>query len=217
MFGQIGPEITELFKALSSRGADSPKGEFETTRQYDARMASILKEFPAEYKITKDQENGDFSYDADKALMKFAASPTYAADIRESQYLKGAQTFTSKSILRSQRNYAGVNAFGASTLVEESIYDDFDIAFSVDSAIKPQSIGGSFAMEQDFAARGKRNLRIQFVGWLADAEIHKDLQHFKPKIDDPVDMYVYRSFLFFKIDRVEIVDMATGAIIKTVP
>jgi hypothetical protein len=65
----FGDDIQAVSIALTAGGGLAPKGQFETTSEYEQRLAALLKANDREYIFVKSYDDRDFTYDADSETM----------------------------------------------------------------------------------------------------------------------------------------------------
>lgn len=156
-----GNDLQKIYTALEGRA--EPKGEFETTSEYQNRLSPAMT-MPIAGELRPDSmlafviqpggnlDSGRFNhrYDADKEEMLVILTPaeTYQDDKYKKQDSAGHIETTNAIIweegIRS-RSYMASNAFGASTEVTSSIHDRYallyDTSTSVDEMVKMANDG----------------------------------------------------------------------------
>lgn len=191
--GYLGQVVTPLsFDSVATRfGSISPKSEYETTAQYEARRASAVGSSTGPFIIEKTPEGSDqFPYDADiqqLRIMPFAFDNTFlpAWEIFYSARLDralGVSTSGNIDVVVSQRNqitgsYKATNGFGATVTVAsttrttKAIFDRGPLGGNSDDNLFPGSITrdykvnpiGTLRLTPSEASVLKPSLRIALV------------------------------------------------------
>lgn len=178
------PKTLSFAQASSLLSKLSPKGEFETTGHYEARLNSALESLPNPLVIVRELREADqLTYDADKGALivsKFifsnagfdARSTFYHAKVEE--FTKGAGSSNLQSVIfqteKLTGSYIGSNAFGKNIRVQKSfetvfvVYDRPDRQF-IDSLFGSQTGNklGEIKMSPSEAQNFKKTYRTALV------------------------------------------------------
>lgn len=198
-----------------------PKGEFETTAQYQARRASALGNVPASSLIIAKQpeDRSFFEYDADQQKLRIKSFAfdntnfdTFHAFTSAGYYGKiDVSDESNFDILiatteKSTGSYVATNAFGVAvrvTRVQSDVQAIFDrSAFLQDSnvfpaaASSPAGVIGELSLSPKQAQALKPNLRIAFVVRPKEPYLVNSFYHAgAPTIDDPRDITEHFSII----------------------
>ncbi len=191
-----------------------PKGEFETTAEYQQRAK---RTFDGSYAFVLGERAVSATYDADQEVMQVV--------IRTDGFRPGVGVrdtengYTVESKKTSEREYIASNAFGASVNVTSTSYDTWGII----PRPGPLSGGATFAIKlaRPEAQRTKSNLRAMVVGRIAreqEAPISTNsesngLWFAEAKIDSPSEIHERQFLLRMELIDLWVFDTTTGAIL----
>lgn len=215
------PKILSFFQVSSLLSRFSPKGEFETTGQYEVRLNSALGSLPNPLVIARELREADqLTYDADKGALTVSKSIFGNAgfDVRSvfyhakvEEFTKGAGSSNLQSVIfqteKLTGSYMGSNAFGKNIRVQKSfetvfvVYDRPDRQF-IDSLFSSQTGNrlGEIQMSPNEAKNFKKTYRTALVlmpkrPYLAKATYLS----FEPTIEVPEETRTSATVIFADI------------------
>lgn len=203
-----GTSIQAAFRKFYVR----PKGEFEATSQYEAR----IKQLPwGIYAFVVPTRFTDIAYDADGEMLSvvpMAVSPAIGFDRSSDAGIELAREN------ERTRKYAASNALGASIVVEEYAYSSFSLITDVDSL--PVL---TYAIPRSRAAALKDQVRVLAVVGLDENsfigpshEVLKDstgFRHTKPTFDDPTEVTISDHSLRAQVLELWLFNRSTGEVL----
>lgn len=199
----------------------SPKGEFEATAQYEARLNSTLQALPSPMVISKEIREGDFlKYDADQSaliVLKFVFDNTNF-DVRPVFYHSKVEDFSPKAgshnlalvVAQTDKpagSYIASNAFGKTlrvTKIQRSVSIIFDQPRRsfMDSLFLGKKSGeiGSIPMSPEAAKAFKANYKVALVVQPKKPYIAKaKFLEFEPTIEVPEEVRTEATVLIADI------------------
>jgi hypothetical protein len=242
--------VIRRFVALGS----ASKGEFETQAQFETRLRTAVVRPDKQYAFIYDQggpacvvggiatnQNCDFEYDADRAVMK-----AYLA-IKHRMFKAENGTLTDKvpcvlikDVQRSTQWHVGQNSFGAKLAYTSRLEDEFGIVISQEAAawlgsfqnadnIKRKGLTEeeatmlrgtypdlfhptfTFPLGPEQAQRMKPSLRTVLLGTIPDGRVYVYEDYDAATVSDPIELTVDRFCVNFEISEVRIVESRTGS------
>jgi TonB family protein len=212
-------DITAVFRAVKASGLAGPKSEFESTAQYEARLASWkggTKKYV--FVVEKNEEsvmNGyKFEYDADSQEMRLTVGSEYVV----------SDTIQMRSDRTALGTYVGSNAYGVKRTITRmveytyfvSIYSSspFEL-FSKDQfdILKPAQF--NWRMDPTAARATKDSLRIAFLGTIPSPEATEETSLTEPTISRPRQILVYSRTLPFSLEELRVLNSRTGATVAS--
>lgn len=207
----LGNSFRALYK---SAVMIAPKGEFETTSEYQARAKRSADQTYA--LVINPSET---RYDADSGTMYATLSPT-SVYVGLGGQLTAA--FSIEDVVTRERKYAASNAFGASTIVTSTTSDERAIL----PRVGPLSTGKTFNFKvgRSEAPRLKQRLKMLIVGtldskqepalgmdgtWRGQNGFHGD----EATIDEPRSWSTNYYLLRMSVSDLWLFDSATGAVL----
>jgi hypothetical protein len=204
--------IASVIQKVLASPAARPKGEFETTEQYNAR--SIMTDNKV-YVFVLPRVWGDFEYDADAQTMTaniFTNERTLEPKLR---------TVDLRQVLKVQNRYAGQSAFGVKMMISLRYYDVFGVAIAADSPIQLRDkddlegfwgcIGFKWRIGLDRTKSLKPYLRRVIAGRVAGPTVFEDTKEKSPTVT--VSMKYEQKYLLFRLQEVRVVDERSGALV----
>jgi hypothetical protein len=199
----LSDNIVAVFRAVQASGLAGAKGEFESTAQYEARLASWkggTKKYV--FLIDKDEQSEfeayyTFEYDADAEEMHLTVGCNYLA----------GDTIRLRSIRTVLGTYVGTNAFGVKKIITRMVENSYFVGLSSSSPFKlfsKDEYGISFepakftwTMDPAAARANKESLRIAVVGTVPSPEATEETSLTEPTINRPRQVLVYSRTLPF--------------------
>lgn len=189
-----------------------PKGEFETSEEYEKR----LKNLPVgTYAFVVPSRYTEATYDADSAMLSLTPTAIHPGDGYSPTQHAGVEL--SRENERT-RKYLGTNAFGASIPIEEYAYDCLSLITDL-HAFPTLSAN----VERSAAPQTKQNARVLVIVTLdqesAMAEFHEHLglatgyRHDSPTFDDPEELSVRDYSVRAKVQGFWIFNRSTGVVL----
>jgi hypothetical protein len=196
-----------------------PKGEFETTAEYNER----LEKFQSELYIFVPNEPESFDYDADAETFSAKIYPS-VTDVhsRIGWYFR---PFDVHRTTLSESTYVGSNAFGAKALVTKTKSKVTQVVVSETEDILRHSfdsINISFKLPRDRARSVKPNLRLAFIcspkaeqfepATPSDAKGATGYDISEATLDSPTERWTYYVALRAELRQIWVFDRSTGEV-----
>ena len=208
---QIGDDIEAIIRRLAAAGAASGKGEFETTSEYEKRLATLVPK--DELVFVVDEWSAPFQYDADKGEMTVWVSVYPKAFYLETDAPK-FPCMEVKQVLRSEKEYVGSNVFGVVKPIKDSQYDEFGIIVARSSTLTFEpglwSTRFAFHMDRDDARARKQYLRFAVVGTVAEGRVYRDLDTHATTVSEPYRDTRQQHYLPLTVSAARVVDARSG-------
>lgn len=215
-------DIRLLTRRLIAGGGTDKKGEFETTEHFESRMASLLKNNSQKLVFVKPSEDlvrwvdpgEDITYDADtrQFTAHLRAQP---ASLYEDASIS-TDSVTIRSILLSSWDYIGKNSFGVSKRIHSSVWEDYGVAFSNDSAVEFSGVWDFLGpIDPRDAKLLKPFLSIALVGTLAEAHVHIESKHSEPTISSPYERLTNSFHVLMTLQEIQVIDTRTGRVVAS--
>jgi hypothetical protein len=204
-----------VYRALS--GLRSPKTEFETTADYQQRLANILHqdiapgvslESPLPFLLNQAFVGSTLpvaklSYDADSELLKVSISTTSVGQMAE-------------LILKTQggvvEHYTGQNAFGATVDVSRVHAEDYGIAFGRNTWLSRSDI--RTLIPRDQARMIYSHLRLVLLCRAILPYVTSQFEHLDPTLDSPIDAGINENLLVVEPIELRLYDEQTSQVLK---
>lgn len=217
----VGDNIVALFRAVQASGSAGAKSEFESTAQYEARLAS-WKGGTKKYVFVLDKEEQSpldayytFEYDADAEEMHLTVGSNYLA----------GDTIQLRSIRTVIGTYVGTNAFGVKKTITRIVEYSYYVNLSSSSPFKlfsKDEYGISFepakfawTMDPVAARASKAALRIAVVGAVPSPEATEETRLTEPTTSRPREVLVYSRTLPFSLEELRVLNSRTGATVAS--
>lgn len=221
---------------LKSRADTLVKGEYETSQEYEARLASEKTQIAplstdAEYAFLL--ANIKPIYDADKQTYSIQ---DYGFCQKTYDYGESAGWVTCKiaELTRKRDTYIGSNAYGAKAVIERTTGKDFGIAVRRDSAFLKSDVFDQKTISQyssmfdlKFMANvpidkaksiAAYDIGVLLVGRIASPKLVEGRSVLiEPKITDPTDMFITQEAAPFSPSRLILFVVQTGEILSDHP
>jgi hypothetical protein len=209
--------IVAVFRAVQASGLAGAKSEFESTTQYEARLAS-WKGGTKKYVFVvesngqpDDFANYTFKYDADAKEMLLTVGSKY--EVSDSVQLRSIRTVLG--------TYVGVNAFGVKKLITRMVEETYYVKLSPSSPFHLFTWAGpswfSWGMDPAAARANKESLRIAVVGTVPSPEATEEKSPAEPTINRPRQVLVYSRTLPFSLEELRVINSRTGATVASFP
>jgi len=210
---------------------ETAKGEFETTQQYNDRLAKANKTpvigdlmVDEDYEFKIDPSCVRTVYDADKKEMTVKLTFVYSKAVfswgdPDNNTLLLQQTETGKQV------YTATNGFGAEFQVAKATDNDvslsvlnmkdfhFKMGFADD--VVGDTTGFIVPMDVDAAKSAKANIAVLAICHLAQKDGHYIASHHEnttPTTSSPFDLDITDAYINAKLDQVWVYDSATGQV-----
>lgn len=209
-------DIAAVYASLEKKMG--PKGEFESTEQYQARMKSATlnaSDYTYAFKIEpSDIAKPLFTYDADKQAMEFELSYSYITDA-EDDYLAQSKRGIKVKDSTSRSRYIGSNRFGAKATIVKLTGDEYHVSLG---KRKDKGLNINFQMPPESAKQAKPYLAALLIGTIIpDANskvIYTGKTGHEPTMDMPVEANITNKSVSFDLKQVWIYNTQSGEIIK---
>ena len=213
----VTDSIASVIRRVQASPAGQPKGEFETTEQYNARRTPTDNRV---YVFVLERVGGDFEYDADARTM--------AANLFTKQRTvdPALRTLDIKRMLTARGQYVSQNAFGVKKAISSASYDVFGVAIAVDSSIRlrdetadedgENGLGLTsfrWKIDLDRAQSLKPHLRLVIAGTVAEPTVFADVQEHSPTITEPWFREYEKNYLLFRLQEIRVVDERSGGVV----
>lgn len=229
----LGADIKGLLSSISDSKVLAPKSEFETSAQYDARIASfanvrllgdISPNEQIAFVIAADSNNLIISYDADTQDFTIGlkgSSRNFLIEPGRPAYV----TLDLVSDLQTPKKYMGSNAMGASVVIEELDGQDYGLAippenwlFSqegiIASGASKENILLALHASSDRAPSIKPQLRIAIVGKSNEPYILHDVFGKDATFTEPTKYLIGKRYLPFIPSELLLFRNDTGEILE---
>lgn len=232
----FGHDPEAVITVLKQSDANTPKSEFETTAQYEARQKEshpdsrtlVFVFGDPEQRTTTIGQGPAFKYDADTQIMSAGLVSRERSFGHQVVNSKKFHTLTATHVLRSRKEYVGTNAFGASVTITEIRIDEYGIILENFSDVFAPGVGPlnrltheveaqiSLPMSIDMAKELKPNLRLAIICRLNEAKVYRDFALQTPTISDPYDSYTQKYYASVTPEQLMVFDQKTGKILMRV-
>jgi hypothetical protein len=210
-----GNNIEEVIKHVTASSGASPKSEFETTQQYEKRIAATERFIfvgpnpPADPNEPFYTEVADFKYDADSQTMSVSVDGLTEYD----QDVKWFLAFTLVARVKILPSYMGENTFGVHKAIRKQTVEMFGIGVEGEYRdLLRQKYGASCSIAPDEARTVKPFLKVGFVV-LCKPVIHRTHDHHTPTLSNPFDNTLNGVFVSSTIQAILIFDSRTGKVL----
>lgn len=218
-------QSTNIAEALKAFKAIKPKGEFETTADYNNRVTKELGG-PENFSQCATLWDGSGRYDADKKRMNFEVMP-----FTKIYYGKAETAYSFIGVIQnvSVDTYNGSNAFGVSKSVTRTRRAQQGVAFtskSFEAAMR--AVGAKFdyewfnfslpmAAEKAKAVSKDLTLAVAYT-WVPSYRVTK-MTYKSPTLDSPSEDFDDGEFLLGKVTRIAVIDKKSGEVFiaKSIP
>jgi len=236
-----GHDPEALFSTLS---ASSTKSEFESTAEYNQRLARITSgptlgslRYDSDYAFYVQESGTSSRYDADNRTLAVsielrsilmerpvACSPRVvkAGLCYGTEKYIGAHSLVSKTSMQNLGEYTGTNSYGAAALVKSENRDEYEIAFSnmddfpTKSGLMDKDISVTFPMDASSAQRVKGNLRVIAVCRLVAPYATSDLGTHQATLGEPYMLVTHFNYIHANILELWIYDISSGQVLAKV-
>ena len=196
LFDPTLPDLPPQFRGaslqqLTSAVATAPKGEFETTAQYEARTKPTLG--GVIYGFVLEPGNAFLKYDADvqtfrlQIVLDFGVSIGYKRD-----YNSKALVISRAEV--SRREYEASNAYGAKATVSSTHHNIYAL---LPTNLRSNTITAEVPASLDVAPSLKPSLRVLAVFECSGASdaVVSGVYHLEPEISSPVETFHHYTYL----------------------
>jgi hypothetical protein len=219
-----GHDIVACYNRLKK--AAPPKGEYETTAQYVARVNSLSTDYLYAFRVKPRDASFEleYTYDADKKLLVASLEVT-RIDLGFVPEFDGRRTadssiagITVRDTKAGRDTYVGSNAYGAKTTVTRFVRENYNIAFDKEL---PQGISWmklTISITPNEARILKPRLSVLLICKLktfADPpllafECYKFLD---PTIHSPIDSFTTKKYIHTDLKAIWLYDTVTGEVL----
>jgi hypothetical protein len=221
-----GHDLKLIYAAVKKKADALHKQEFETTKEYDKRVASLAAE-PVYGTITAGStlgfvfklSNNEVQYDADNKILsikKYAFLVRRPRVPHESIFEPGVGSFEWAKTDIVESNYVGQNAMGAKVDVTSRSYKTYHLGFDLepltgdkknrDFNIQIPGIGA------DSARAIKPFLAVLVICDLSNVKVLQGRDYSGATLDIPLARYEDKFYLLTRIAQVWIFDQKTGKV-----
>jgi hypothetical protein len=217
--GFLGEDIRTAVATLA-RSSPGPKSEFETTAQYEARVASFMARRQQYVFVNnptadalRDAPDSDcehFKYNADEQMLTRTVSLFTTAE--------GA-AFELKVDIMPTGQYVATNAFGVRKLVRRFEKNVYELRVTKKPEFFEEAVGGGewllkikLPMRATEAMVLKSTLRIVLVCTVSEPDIRRGQWRTEATITEPSEVHVHTKGLPVRIDKLFVFDRRTGRI-----
>lgn len=211
--------IVTVFREVQASGLAGPKGEFESTAQYEARLASWKAKGATKkyvFAVEQGEDNYTFNYDADAEEMALTVGNEYLV----------SNTIPLRVIRTVLGTYVGTNVFGVKKIITRMVEDTYSAELSRSSPFQLFSKGEygilapamfSWKMNSAAASANKAYLRIAVVGTIPSPEATEEQGLREPTIDHPRQSLLHSRTIPFSLEELRVLDSRTGATVASFP
>ncbi len=215
----IKAEIAAIMKSPASR----PKSEFESTVQYQTRVAGYKGPEKLAFKLfnkTDGNADVDASYDADSQVLTVDVRPPRYSFEDDEGWSYG---FLLKRDLLSTLRYVGSNAFGVKKTITRQAYAEYGVLLAADDPVFInnffEQLGEQRArflirMKPVDAAAVKGTLRAVLVCAIAKPKVFQDTTHETPTIASPYETNVLRQFIPVRTHQLVLFNSISGQVLS---
>lgn len=199
-----GHDIKGEVAAVKRSPASQPKSEFESTDQYQARVAAYKGPEKMAFRLFNEvdgEANVEANYDADSQVLTIDIKPlTYSIDGHDAS----VDGFLLKRDSLGTQKYVGSNAFGVKKMITRQDYAEYGALLSADDPVFVKDAFESFGhpiarfriqMKPMEAAIIKTALRAVLVCTVADPKVFHDTTSDEPTISHPYETNTLRQFM----------------------
>jgi hypothetical protein len=238
--GFLGHDARAICRAIEKTGPKE-KAEFETTAQYEARLAGQAKKtlygtltMSSTFAfVVPTHESPKFvgsmyplnlrtKYDADSETMNVEIGFS-SMHPRGDEYAEGVRSIIWNEVSRTDGSYLGSNAFGATTRVERTTETTTGLAFDIATTplyrgkgsldkIVSESRRTSFHVSPQRAKLLKDGLRILVIATLIDPYTVNTEEYKDPTLEYPYEETRRYRYLKVAIEDVWIFDLTSGEV-----
>lgn len=213
--GQSVLDPKSVYEALA--GVRSPKSEFETTAEYQRRLATVLNQeiapgvslqSPLPFLLNQTFAGptlpvAKLSYDADSEYLKISISPNP---------LGGMAGLILKTEGGEIGEYTGQNAYGATANVSRSHFEDYGIAIDRNNWLSRSDI--RTLIPRDQARMIYSHLQLVLICRAIQPYITSQFQHFGPTLSSPIDSNANENLIVVEPLELRLYDGQTGQVLK---
>ena len=224
--GFVAQDVESRVKRLMASGP-KPKSEFETTEQYEKRLALARDPTQLVFVLPDHPVPNDgssiFIYDAENQTMTVdlhisnntvhEVEPPFNSFYAASNDVGGRNVYTLDLKERnvSSRQYIGSNAFGVKKVISYIEYSHFGLTLDYKGLYGSSY---SWAVTASDAQALKRFLRMAVLCVQSLPSVYKDEEHVEPTISDPVELVVHKFYLPVLVQQLWIFDTRSGNIVQ---
>lgn len=201
--------------ASAIRGKNVFKDQYETTKEFNSRIAKIKESvlyddvnFGSQLAFV-DKSNIYARYDADRGVLNFDA-PYIGYNLN---YGESHPKLTAFERTKNERGYLGKNAFGATADVK---YVEEEICIVTMANLPFEGLDKrkfAIKMSPEQAKKISGNLGSAYVGVLMPPYIKDYREHKKPGISSPIEIVTAGEDVRFRLQQLIIFDRATGDVL----
>lgn len=214
-----GEDCDALAKAVN--GLQIKKDEFESSAAYAGRVADILARTTAngqsldKSRLFLNSDRASAAYDAEKQLLRVYGSLRQSAKVSDS--LRYASTVIVKTRSAKSSEYAGQNVFGVSKKVTAYRNEICGVAFTNLTPVTDFKWLSTIdiPLSPDQARAAKDNVAVVFEARLTAPVLVEYRQAIAPTMDSPGDILVTGDALVATLDRLYVINKATGEVLTS--
>jgi hypothetical protein len=182
----------------------SPKSEFETTAQYEARRAAARMTGKQLVLLLDDAREETFKYDADTGMMT-ATIPTSKVFFLLEPNRPTYQVIKVHKIDRQKDEYTGQNAYGAERRIER-------LRSTLYGVVINQNFNSTlvFPLDPNTARETKPYLHLGFACTVTNDALLKNLTSHEPTIKEPYDVAILENYVQVALSEFFVFDARTG-------
>ncbi|MBZ5635559.1 MAG: hypothetical protein LAO55_20735 [Acidobacteriia bacterium] len=228
-----GHDIVAIIADLKRSPLGVPKSEFETTRQYEQRIESLLASKSRQY-VFAQVEFTEAIYDADEKIMNVSVTAPvvfglFDSDIHMVNDPTGDSTYFSshlelRSLRRSTTQYVATNGFGVKINVTHFTSDEFGVVIDKSDTlfadIEPccdhfgtRKAVLSLDMDVSNAKALKPFLQVALVCTLVNPTVYEGTDGRSPTISSPIETTIKQQYLLVHPDELWLYDLRTGHVL----
>jgi hypothetical protein len=227
--GLTGDSIEAAIKRLQSSTTANPKSEFETTEQYQKRLASATESLVLVIPPSRNAPNAfyqieetEVKYDADTGTMSvgLARGGHFEIDIESADYSK-FQAFDLVSYTKPRPGYVGQNAYGVARRVTGEDETLYGVALSLRSrntsyGFNAEQLGGKvvFDISPVDAKEVKPFVRLA-VCVNAQPRLYKVTNFYQATVTNPHERKSTAYYLDIAVQRLAAYDSRSGKILTS--
>jgi hypothetical protein len=215
--GFAGHDVYSIIAAAGKLKNVAPKGEFETTAQYEARLESAKRERLVGTTTLEDMlgivlpaEEAKSKYDADRsALAIYFRATSWYGDGTSVRNLPDAALLREEH--KNTGTYTGANAFNRKVLVQKATRRSTYVIFGTSGRMP--CAGTTLELDPARAKELKSTLRVVLIGTLTPNYVERRSTVAAATIDSPLELKIEDVGLKIDLSAVWFINQRTGEVL----
>lgn len=207
--------IVALIEHLIKDSAAKPRGEFESTSDYDLRTQALLQKYANRtFNFSLPELAEAFKYDADRERILFWTE----ARLRASSDGQLLQTIAIRRTVSRPGSYTASNLFGVKKQIDASSVEEDGFAIAKGSEVTAPEVLSplEFPLSKERAPKLKPVLGLAVAGRLAAPDVHLVIERHNPTMTEPHDSIFLGRYVSLWIEKISVVDVKNGTVIASV-